>query len=189
MARVPYLSEADLAPADRDMMARPINLFRALANSPGGMRRHYEFGEWIRWECELDPRLRELAILHVGYLTANAYEFSHHVEIGRRFGVTDADVDGLARFAAGEPSGLSELEDLVLAAARELTEDAGLAPSTWAALCERLPAPRVTELVIVVAFYNYVVRVLSGLDIDVEDEYLPYLDRFPLPDTRSGAPS
>lgn len=181
MARVPYLSESDLAPEDRDMMSRPINLFRALANSPGGMRQHYEFGEWIRHDCELDPRLRELAILYVGYLSANDYEFSHHVQIGQRAGVTDEDVDALVSFAAGKPSGLGVLEELVLSATRELTEDGTLDDATWHALCEDLAPARVADLVLVISFYNYVVRVLNALRIDVEDEYLPYLERFPLP--------
>src|SRR4051812_47110191 len=121
MARVPYLSESDLSDEDRPLLARPINLFRALANSPGGLRQHFNMGEWIRFGCELDPRLRELAILQVGYLTANAYEFSHHVEISRRFGVTDDDIEGLRAFHDGRPSDLGELERLVLTAAREMT--------------------------------------------------------------------
>ena len=60
---------------------------------------------------------------------------------------------------------------------------AGLAASeqTFAALREKLGAERVTDLVLVIAFYNAVVRVLATLDIDVEDEYQPYLEQFPLP--------
>ncbi len=32
-----------------------------------------------------------------------------------------------------------------------------------------------------ISFYNAVVRVLATLQIDVEDDYLQYLDEFPLP--------
>lgn len=35
MARVPYQNAADLPEEYRDLLARPINLFRALSNSPG----------------------------------------------------------------------------------------------------------------------------------------------------------
>ena len=40
----------------------------------------------------LVARLRELAILQVGWLARSAYEWSHHVKIGYDFGVTDADI-------------------------------------------------------------------------------------------------
>jgi alkylhydroperoxidase family enzyme len=181
MAKVPYLSASDLSEKDRSLLDRPINLFRALAHSPGGLRAHSAMGEWIRWECELDPRLRELAILQVGYLTASAYEFSHHVHIGHDFGVTDEDVEALVAATEGRPHGLGELESAVLSAARELTTDRRVTPETWEILGRHLDRGRLVDLVEIIAFYNGVVRVLGALEIDVEPEYQSYLDRFPLP--------
>jgi alkylhydroperoxidase family enzyme len=40
---------------------------------------------------------------------------------------------------------------------------------------------RLVDLVLVISFYCAVVRVLASLDIRVEPDYQPYLDRFPLP--------
>ena len=37
------------------------------------------------------------------------------------------------------------------------------------------------DLVLTIAFYNSVVRILATMQIDVEDEYQQYLDEFPLP--------
>jgi alkylhydroperoxidase family enzyme len=182
MALVPYLSESDLAEADRDVLARPINLFRALANSPAGAREFSRTGQWIRHACELDPRLRELAILQVGYLTASPYEWSHHVEIGHDFGVTDADVADLVAATEGREHGLGELEATVLAAARQITADKRMDHSTWVALEAALGRARLVDLVLVVAHYNAVVRVLGTLQIDVEPPYERYLEAFPLPE-------
>jgi len=39
----------------------------------------------------------------------------------------------------------------------------------------------VIDLTVTIAFYNAVVRVLGTLQIDVEDDYMPYLQQFPLP--------
>src|ERR1700754_4614832 len=181
MALVPYLSESDLAEADRPLLARPINLFRALANSPDGLRPFSVLGQWIRPGCELDPRLRELAILQVGHLTASPYEFSHHVKIGHDFGVTDEDITALGAATAGREHGLGEVETAVLAAAREITADGRMAEGTWAALQEHLGRARLVDLVIVIAFYNAVVRILATLQIDVEPDYQRYLQEFPLP--------
>jgi alkylhydroperoxidase family enzyme len=181
MALVPYLDESDLDDADRGLLARPINLHRALANSPEGLRHFAGLGHWIRWGCALDPRLRELAILQVGYLTASPYEWSHHVKIGRDFGVTDADVTALIAATEGRAHTLGELDATVLRGAREVTTDKRMAPETWSALEAALGRARLVDLVIVVSFYNAVVRILGTLEIDVEPDYAQYLEAFPLP--------
>ena len=42
------------------------------------------------------------------------------------------------------------------------------------------------DLVVTIGFYNAVVRVLASLEIDVEPDYQPYLDEFPLPAAGKG---
>src|SRR5262249_43939554 len=121
MARLPYLEQSDLAPDFRDLLARNINLFRALAHSPRGARAFSDLGTFIRRKSTLDPRLRELAILQVGYLARSPYEYSHHVEIGRRFGVSDDDIRAIADETEGRRSRLEPLASAVLRAAREMT--------------------------------------------------------------------
>ena len=59
--------------------------------------------------CKLDPRLRELAILQVGYLAKSPYEYSHHVKIGREFGVSDDDIRAIGEETAGRASKLDPL--------------------------------------------------------------------------------
>ena len=80
MARVPYLDPSDLAPEHRDLLKRPINLHRALAHSPNALQSMNGLATFIRQDSGLDPRLRELAILQVGYLARAPYEWSHHVK-------------------------------------------------------------------------------------------------------------
>ncbi len=84
MARVPYLTQEDLEPDDRVLLDRPVNIFRALVNSPNGARAFARHGLYLLNRSKLDPRLRELAIIQVGYVTKSRYEYSHHVEIGRQ---------------------------------------------------------------------------------------------------------
>jgi alkylhydroperoxidase family enzyme len=88
MARLPYLDRRDLKPEHQDLLTRNINLYRGLVHSPDGLRAFSALGHFIRHTSRLDPRLREMAILQVGYLARSPYEYSHHVEIGRDFGVS-----------------------------------------------------------------------------------------------------
>src|SRR5262245_28286989 len=123
MARIPYKDASDLAPEDRDLLQRPINLFRAMVNSPGGFRAFMGLADFTRYQGKLDPRLRELAILQVGYTTSAPYEFSHHVPFARQFGCSDDDIGAVAKDTAGEPTHLSAVDRAVLQAARDMTLD------------------------------------------------------------------
>ena len=123
MARVPYLQQSDLPPEHQDILARPIALNRAMANSPNAAKAMTGLAMYIRHHSKLDPRLRELAILQVGYLAKSPYEYSHHVKLGREAGVTDDDIRAIGEETAGRPTKLDPLSKAVLRAAREMTSD------------------------------------------------------------------
>ncbi len=179
MARVPYLDQSDLPAEHKDLLARNINLFRAMVHSPNGARAFHGLGEFIRHTSRLDPRLRELAILQVGYMTKSVYEYTHHIKIGRDFGVSDDDLRALAAETAGKPSRLEPLARTVLRAAREMTQGFAISDETFAALRQDLDYERLTDLVLTIAFYNAVVRFLATMQIDNEPEYQKFLDEFP----------
>jgi alkylhydroperoxidase family enzyme len=181
MARVPYLSKADLAEADQDLLNRPISLFKALVNSPKAARAFSGLGGYIRYGSKLDARLRELAILQVGWLARSPYEWSHHVKIGHDFGVSDDDIQAMIDDTAGKSTSLDALSLNVLKGAREITDGGAMAGATFAALQSTLGNEQVVDLTITIAFYCAVVRVLATLQIDVEPDYAPYLERWPLP--------
>jgi alkylhydroperoxidase family enzyme len=154
---------------------------RALAHNPAAARAMNTIGRYIRHDSKLDPRLRELAILQVGYLTKSEYEYSHHVKIGFDFGVSEDDVRAIAEETAGRQSGLDAFARIVLQAAREMTQGLAISDATFAALRERLNQAELVDLVLTIGFYNGVVRILDTLKIDVEEEYAKYLEEFPLP--------
>ena len=179
MARLLYLNPADLGAEDQDLLKRPINLFRAMTHSPGGARAFHGLGEYIRWNSKLDARLREMAIIQVGYMTRSVYEYTHHIKIGRDFGVSDDDLRGIAAETAGKPGGLDELTRTVLRAAREMTSNLAAADATMATLAAHLNPEHLTDLVLTIAFYNAVVRYLATMQIDNEPEYQKLLALFP----------
>jgi alkylhydroperoxidase family enzyme len=180
MARLPYLDAEHLAPEDRPLLVRPVNLYRAMVNSPGMTRAFLGLANHIRHASVLDGRLRELAILQMGWVARSPYEWSHHIAISRDFGVTDADIAAIAVESRGDRSALEPAARAVLRAAREMA-GGDLSAEAFAALDEHLDAAGVTDLLVVIAFYAGVVRFLAAAGIEVEPEYQPHLDRFPLP--------
>ena len=184
MARLPYLDKSQLAPEHQDLLKREIALHKQLAHSPGALRAFQGLGQYIRHHSPLDARLRELAILQVGYLARAPYEWSHHVKIGYDFGVTDADIEALIANTEGHAQpALDPLASLVVAGAREITQHGELSARSFNALQAHLSNEQLVDLIVTVSFYNAVVRVLGSLQIDVEPDYQAYLDRHPLPAT------
>ena len=181
MARLPYLDKADLLPEHQDLLARNLNLYRVLAHSPRAARSLNTLARYVRDGSRLDPRLRELAILQVSYLTGSAWGFSHHVRIGREAGVSDEEIRAIINESSDCPTPFEPLARAVLRAAREMTVDLAISDETFAALRRNLDDERLTDLVVAIAFYNGLVRLLATMKVDVEEDYLPYLDEFPLP--------
>lgn len=181
MALVPSLDVDDVDEKYRPLLVRPINLFRALINAPEGFSKFHAIAEWVRWECELDPRLRELLILQVGYLMRDEYEWSHHIQLSAQFGVTDDDIRALIDHAEGRRSTLGRVELLVLKATTQLTLDRTIDMQLWTHLEDEFSAERLTEIVMIASFYSMVARVLGGLRIEVEEDFARFLKKFPLP--------
>ncbi|HUK59110.1 MAG TPA: carboxymuconolactone decarboxylase family protein [Stellaceae bacterium] len=171
MARVKYV----------DIAQGALNIRRALANSTGAGPAHTALAMAIRNKCRLDPRLREMAILQVGYAARCAYEWVHHCEIAQEFGVSAADIKALADDDAGKTTTLDPLTRAVLRAAREMTKDCAISDPTFAQLKERLSDEEIVDLVIAVGVYNSTVRVLESLKVDLEPECRHFLEAFPLP--------
>jgi alkylhydroperoxidase family enzyme len=181
MARVSYLTPEDLAPADRELLARNLNLYRAIAHSPDGARAFAAPALYVRHHSPLDPRLRELAIIQVGYSSKARYEYAHHIEIGRTVGLSDEDIRAIAVESSGGKSHLTILERAVLTAARELVASPTLSDPVYSKLSELLDPQRIIDLIIAICTYCGVVRLLGALEIDLEPDYAHLLDEFPLP--------
>jgi alkylhydroperoxidase family enzyme len=171
MARVKYV----------DVAKEALNIRKALANSTGAGPAHTALAMAIRNKCRLDPRLREMAILQVGYATRCVYEWVHHCEIAPHFGVVEDDIRAIADDNAGKATKLDALTKAVLRAAREMTKDCAISDATFAALKEKLNDEEIVDLVIAVGVYNSTVRVLESLKVDLEPEFRHFLEAFPLP--------
>lgn len=181
MARVRYVAPEELAPQNKDVIWRDRPIYRALANSPNGARAFNGIARWIRFDSKLDSRLRELVILQIGYVASSPYEWAHHIELGREFGVKDEDIDALILESKGGTSTLPAFERALLAAAREMERERRVSDASFAVLKEKLDDEMIVEFTLFASFYCAVVRVLATLEIDLEPELLPLLKRFPLP--------
>jgi alkylhydroperoxidase family enzyme len=175
-ARLPYLARNDLAETDREIWDNfvksrgtdPGHIHRTVANAPNLLRRFVALADELRNGTKLDPKLRELALMTVGRLTGAEYEFVHHWNISLRVGVRREQLEQLADYAASPV--FDDQERAVMRYADEATRNVCVSELTFDALRIFLDNQRIMELVMNVAFYNSVVRVIVPCRVELEAE-------------------
>jgi AhpD family alkylhydroperoxidase len=141
---------------------RPPQLFLIMG------RQHKLFRGWLRFAGRLMPggslprRDTELIILRVAHLRGCAYEFTHHVRLGRRAGVAAADVERIQ----GDLDGWSGRERALLAAVDALIADRDLDDARWSALGSHLAEPELIEFLLLVGHYDMLATFLNTLRVE-----------------------
>ena len=171
MARLPYVDPAAASPEVRDALERvpPLNIFRMMANAETAFRPWLRFGAALLSDLELDPLLRELAILRVARLTPHAdYEWVQHAGIARAVGATDEQVAALERGDA-EADCFAGVEQLVLRFTTEVVRDARASDEALEGVAEALSPREVVELLMVIGQYMMIARVMATTHIDMDE--------------------
>ncbi|MEI8237824.1 MAG: carboxymuconolactone decarboxylase family protein [Actinomycetota bacterium] len=147
----------------------PLNIFGTLAHHPDMLRRWLVFAGHVLAKNTLPERDRELIILRTGWNCASRYEFSQHVVIGLRCGVTAEEVQ-MVRVGSAAP--WSEGDRLLIESADELHATSNLSDATWNALVERYSTEQVLDLIATVGNYHLVAMFLNTTGVRL-DEGIP----------------
>jgi 4-carboxymuconolactone decarboxylase len=175
VARLPYVDAADAAEPVRDALGRvpPLNIFRMMANAETAFRPWLRWGATLLGELELDPRLRELAILRVARLTPHAeYEWIQHVPNAKAVGATDEQVAALERDDP-EASCFSDDDRAVLSFTTEVVRDAQASDSSLDRLAQILGPREIVELLMVIGQYMMVARVMATTRMELDEPVDP----------------
>jgi len=172
--RVQPISDQEANDAQRqlfDRLRRPdgevLGIFRTVANHPDLARRWMVFATHVLVKSTLSARVRELAILRVGWICRAEYEWGQHVEIAREGGFTDEEI---RRIQAGpEADGWNPADRAVLRAADDLLRDAFITDEVWAELAESMATEQILDLIFTVGQYNLVSMALNSLGVQLEN--------------------
>ncbi|MGH9208689.1 MAG: carboxymuconolactone decarboxylase family protein, partial [Acidimicrobiales bacterium] len=131
----------------------------------------------------LDPRLRELVIMRVAWVTGSVYEWTQHWAIARHLGVPEGDLVGVRNW---EMHDVFRPEDrAVLAAADECLSNGAVDGARLEELKAHLGDDATLELLITIGAWTMVSTVLRSTAVPLEEGLSPWPpDGRQPPDTR-----
>ncbi len=186
--RIPLLPLAEAkAAADEaavpDYMAE-LSIFQVLLNHPPLARAINDLLATMLWHGDLEPRLRELVIMRIGWLTGCDYEWTQHWRVASRLGVTPDDLVAVRDWQSY--AGFGAAERAVLAATDDVVRDGVISERSWVACASELNggATVLLELVTAIGAWRMVASLLQSLAVPLEQG----VSGWP-PDGRAPAPS
>lgn len=108
--------------------------------------------------------LREMIILRVAVLNGASFEFEAHLPHARTAGVGEDKLEALARVPMPQ-NPFNELENLVLQVTDHMTRDVKVPSDLMDQLMSNFGEREALEIVVTIAAYNMVSRLLVALDI------------------------
>src|SRR5215470_1888303 len=82
------------------MGGRVLIIFRTLVRAPKALRGFLGWGNYVlSRRNDLPAREREIVILRTGFLCKSGYEWTQHVAIGLRAGLTEAEIASIKKGA------------------------------------------------------------------------------------------
>ena len=147
---------------------KPLNIFGTLANHPALLKRFNVLGGLFLAKGNLPEREREIVILRVGWNCRAVYEFGQHTIIGRRVGLTDAEIAALIR----KPDSYAwrAADAVLIAMADELCADDCVGDKTWQDLAARWDEAQLAELVMLAGFYLMVSGFLNSTGVQLDPD-------------------
>lgn len=172
--RIVPLTADSASPDQRQLMeglkrkGRVWNVFATFCQHTLLAKYWLPFATYVLRDNTVPPREREILILRIGWLCQSEYEWAQHVRIGKRAGLTDDEIRGIAE---GAPSSrLSDADRLLVRATDELHADACLSDATWQALGETYNQQQLMDLVFTVGQYNLVSMALNSFGVQLDDD-------------------
>jgi len=160
--------DAETATKNR-VNGRDLNMFKVIMHHPALVRRWTVFAGHVLRKQTLPVRARELLILRIGWLNQAGYEWAQHVEIAKREGISEEEIE---RVKQGPTGRWEPLDAMLLQAVDDLFENSVVSDAVWAALSAKYSTQQMIDLVFTVGQYNLVSWALNSFGVPLDD-YLP----------------
>jgi len=156
-----------------------LNVFRVLLRHPELARAVHDLLGVLLWHGSLNPRLRELIIMRLGWTTGSVYEWTQHWAIAAQLGVEHEDLLAVRDWRASARFGPAERA--VLAATDEMVATGTVSDATWTQLTTHVATgPQherdrvLLEVVGAIGTWRMVSSWLRSLRVPLEPDVAPW---------------
>lgn len=170
MARIRYADLSNASPEAREMLGRlptPANIFNMMAHADTCLKPVMKLGGTLLGKLKLDPKLRELCLLHAVKLEGGEYEWVQHVPIALDLGCTDAQVAALEK-GDDRAACFDMREKAALQFTREVVVKVRASEEALADVCKYLSEREVVELILMAGFYITLARLTETLGVETD---------------------
>jgi alkylhydroperoxidase family enzyme len=164
---LPEDAEIPGASLERLRALPPINIYRLLGIVPQSVIPWTDLTQAV-YECDLDPRLREIGICRQAHAANADYELHQHRFIARNNGVSEAELEAV--LSESTVRSLDAPANLVCKVADELEGRATLSDGTFDELHGAFGRCGATELLFILSFYSAVARLTNATRIPIEPD-------------------
>lgn len=182
--RLPPLTDAELDPEQEAFIARFRETGSDIAVTRASLRhlRALKALNVIATHVLLSPdntlpaRDREILILRQAWRCKSGYEWARHVLIGRRAGLSDAEIAALKRPIEEGP--WSDRDATLIATADALVTDHHIPDELWSRLSAHFDTRQCIDAILAVGFYTMMAMFLNsaGIQVDADATLDPDLD-------------
>jgi alkylhydroperoxidase family enzyme len=125
------------------------------------------FNNHVATGSTVSKRIRELLILRIGWLRRSEYEFVQHLLLGRKAGLSEAELERV-QLGADAPGWSDEDADLLRAVDELHGDGACIEDATWARLRTRFDTPQILDIIFAVGCYDLLAMVFNSARVVLE---------------------
>jgi len=158
MTAAQRIAAAEISNGPRGGVVGP---FVAALRSPECMRRLQHLGAFLRYDSNIDPRLREIVILLAARRWRQDYEWVTHEPLARAAGVAPATIDAIR--TGTTPRSLSGDEAVAFELCAVLFADGRVPDALYARALGVLGEPGLIDVVCAVGYYSTLAMIMNAV--------------------------
>lgn len=147
-----------------------VGPFIAALRSPECMRRLQHLGAYLRYDSNIDPRLRELVILLTARKYTQDFEWVTHEPLARQAGLSPALIDAIR---GGAPTAAAADEAVIIELCSVLFADGRVPDALYARALTVLGEAGVVDVVCAVGYYTTLALVMNAARTALPDGASP----------------
>jgi alkylhydroperoxidase family enzyme len=167
--RIPYPAPSEFYPSLQKLLKQvPLNGTRMLGLASEGVFDGFgAFGRAVNTGTQLDPALREVVMLRVGYLSGASYVLQQHEATARTLDITDEQITAI-RQGGPQPEILSKQQQAVVDFTDDVVKNVRASDKTLSVVRQFLSDRTVADLVFLIGCYMTISRYMETMGVPLE---------------------